>query len=390
MIKTSLFLLTALLLPICVSAQTEGSEDGYFLSLKQKGQLIGRGRIQDAEENWYDVYICPGYTHPVQYGKKNLKQAGHNFSEYAQKQKYKKIRKHSGEAFDWAFKDCLYDYVWKGTGKEWNKNFAAANKRIEKRVFGWWLSYPWAIMESSIDNAVRIPIGLTGTALGTAWGGAVVPVAGMTSSSIKGAWNGGVEGLALPATGLAWNTVVSPPLALFGQKPAEKRVDGFWVRSVSSGKNYQPNEEELSDLVAWGALLQRELATYKEQRDAVSKNLSARMKEIYAEQKQIRQNATEERNRITQQESARVQTLMSSSDVQAQRWSALDIKENQNAIRHQLEKQTALSKTEQSEILRLLRKYPPDHPETSEKRTSPKTDPVQETIEVLKTVPDDL
>jgi len=59
---------------------------------------------------------------------------------------------------------------------------------------------------------------------------------GITGFSIKGIWNGGVEGLALPATGLAWNTVVSPPLALFGQKPAKKRVDGFWVRSVSSGK----------------------------------------------------------------------------------------------------------------------------------------------------------
>ena len=146
----TLFLLTALLLPLCVSAQAESSDDGYRLSLEQKGQLIGRGRIQDAEDNWYDVYICPGYTHPVQYGKKNLKQAGRNFSEYAKKKKYKKIKKHSGKAFTWAFKDCLYKYAWKGTGKEWNKNFSAANKRIEKRIFGEEVFFPAKLLAISL------------------------------------------------------------------------------------------------------------------------------------------------------------------------------------------------------------------------------------------------
>jgi len=114
------------------------------------------------------------------------------------------------------------------------------------------------------------------------------------------------------------------------------------------------------------------------------------MKEIYAEQKQIRRVATDKKKSITQQESAREQTLMSSSDVQAQTWSTLDIKENQNAIHHQLEKQTTLSKSEQSEILNLLRRHPPNNPKPSEERTVPKTDPAQETIKVLKTVPDDI
>lgn len=388
--KTICILLTALLLPLCAPALSETSEKGYFLSLKQKGQLLGRGRIQDTADNWYDIYICPGYTYPVQYGKKNLKQAGRNLKEYVQKKKYKKIRRHSGDAFDWAFKDCLYEYVWKGTGKEWNKNFSAAKKRTKKRIFGWWLSYPWAIMESSIDNIVRIPVGLTGTVLGTLWGGAVVPVAGMTDSAIKGAWNGGVEGLALPATGLAWNTAISPPLALFGQKPAKKRVDGFWVRSVSSGKNYHPSEKELSALIAWGTLLQRELSIYKEQRDTLSKNTSAQMKALYEEQKQLRQAESTERSRITRQERARAEELLSSSEIQDQKWSSLDVKENLNAIRRQLEKQSALSNAEQSELLRLLRKYPPNYPQTSKERTAPKTDPVQESIKVLKTVPDDI
>lgn len=380
-------LLTGLLLPLCVQAQTEVSEEGYFLSLKQKGQLIGRGRIQDAQGEWYDIYICPGYTHPFQYGKKSMKQAGHDLAEYVHKKKYKKIRRHSGEAFDWAFKDCLHDYAWEGAGKEWNKNFSAAKKRTERRVFGWWLSYPWALMQSTVDNVIRIPIGLSGTVLGTVWGGAVVPVAGLTDSSIKGAWHGGVEGVALPAAGLVWNTVVSPPLALFGQKPAKKRVDGFWVRSVSSGINYHPTEEELSDLIAWGALLQRELSTYQDQRNAVSENLSAQMKALYAEQKQLRQNADKEKREITRQEKVRAQELLSSSEPHDQKWSALDLREHRDIIRQQLEKQPALSKAEQSEILRLLRQFPPN---TSNQRPAPKTDPVRESIEVLKTVPDDL
>ncbi len=388
--KVALFLLAALLLPLCVSAQEEPSDEGYFLTLKQKGQLIGRGRIQDAKDNWYDISICPGYTHPVQYGKKNMKQAGRNLKEYIQKKKYKNIRRHSGDAFDWAFKDRLHDYVWKGTGKEWKKNFSSAKTRTEKRVFGWWLSYPWAMMQSSMDNVVRIPTGLTGTALGAAWGGAVVPVAGMTDSSIKGAWNGGVEGIALPATGLAWNTVVSPPMALFGQKPAKKRVDGFWVRSVSSSKNYKPNPKELSDLIAWGTLLQNELTAYKEQRIAVAKNQTAQIKATYEEQKRIREDTFDERKSIDRREKARVQELLSSPEANPQEWSALDVRENQSAIRQQLGKRTGLSKTEQSEILRLLRKYPPNDPKPSEERTARKTDPAQEAIKVLKTVPGDI
>ena len=60
-------------------------DSGYFLSLKQKGQLIGTGRIQDAQGTWYDVWIVPGYVQPARRAKAYLQRAGYDLAEYVQR-----------------------------------------------------------------------------------------------------------------------------------------------------------------------------------------------------------------------------------------------------------------------------------------------------------------
>lgn len=57
-------------------------ESGYFLTMAQKGQLIWRGRIQDAQGDWYDVWIVPGYVDPGRRTTRYVKRAGSDFAEY--------------------------------------------------------------------------------------------------------------------------------------------------------------------------------------------------------------------------------------------------------------------------------------------------------------------
>ncbi len=48
-----LCLITLVAAPLAMAA--DGPDEGYFLSLEQKGQLIWDGRIQDGRGDWYDV-----------------------------------------------------------------------------------------------------------------------------------------------------------------------------------------------------------------------------------------------------------------------------------------------------------------------------------------------
>jgi hypothetical protein len=377
--RTLIACLTALILfPWTSNAEDEG----YFLSLKQKGQLITRGRIQDADGNWYDIMICPGYIQPIDYSKKNLKQAGNNLTEYFTSKPYKSIKKHSSDAYEWAFEDCLQEYVWEGTGKAWKKNFSAAKKRVDRRVFGWWLSYPWAVMQSSVDNVVRIPAGLTGTALGTVWGTAVVPAGTLAAPAVEATWNGGVEGVALPASGLIWNTAASPAMALVGQTPAPERVDGFWVRNVSSGSTYNPKTEDFEALLQWGTLLRDELADYQTQRTVVNATLNTRLDELREEQARAQDAAAQQQQEIADKEEEWVAQLQQSAAPQ-KLWSRKDVKSNRTAIQEYLEQQTDLTASERNQILRLLSTYPPAPQEQHPGQTAPKTDPASESLKVL-------
>ena len=210
------------------------AEEGYFLSLKQKGQLIGLGKIEDSAGTWYDIWVCPGYVEPVKESLEGFKSAGRNLREYATSEKYSKLAEGSKDCFRWAFKDCLQEYTLQGTGKAWKKYFAKAEERTERRLFGWWMSYPFALIQSGMESAWRLSSGTIGTVSGTVSGLFIVPAYHMTNSAIKASGNGVIKGVLLPASEIVWNTAISPLLALTGEKPSPGRSDGFWVRILES------------------------------------------------------------------------------------------------------------------------------------------------------------
>jgi hypothetical protein len=150
-------------------------DQGYFLSWEQKGQLIGSGRIKDAEGIWYDVWVVPGYAEPAQETMTYLEKTGSDFGEYFGSKKYTDLGDASWDALTWGYEDCLTDFTIKGLPKAWDAYWSTAEQRTSKRVFGWWFAYPWALLESIVDPVVRIPLGLGGTAMGTVAGVAIVP-----------------------------------------------------------------------------------------------------------------------------------------------------------------------------------------------------------------------
>jgi hypothetical protein len=269
------------------AAAAPPTETGYFLSNAQKGQLIGLGRMQDSAGVWYDVQIVPGYVPPTRMARKYMLMTADDFAEYVSAKKYRDLGRQSGDAFKWAYNDALVDFTLKGTPRAWRSNFATARLRSEKRVFGWWFAYPWALFTSVTDNVFRIPLGLGGLAGGTVWGSAVVPAYHLTDSSLKGVFHFSTGGVILPVVGYAWNTAISPPLALLGQKPAPSRTDGFWVRRLDSNEMQQVlaadlpmSEDDLVHLTQWGRILDAELEPFQRRRQEIRRQTNAAIQQI--------------------------------------------------------------------------------------------------------------
>ena len=82
MMLSGLFiLLLEVIIPTFFPAQSAtADENGYFLSLRQKGQLIWLGDIYDQKENCYDIFICPGYVPPTRLGRDTLRHSFHQFT----------------------------------------------------------------------------------------------------------------------------------------------------------------------------------------------------------------------------------------------------------------------------------------------------------------------
>jgi hypothetical protein len=347
-------------------ATSAGDDSGYFLSWKQKGQLIGLGRMQDSTGMWYDVWICPGYVAPSRNAWNSLQSSRSAFGEYFEKEKYHNLAETSGDAYEWAFKDCLKDFTIEGVPEAWKDHFSAARDRTRKRVFGWWFAYPWAFMTSTADNVVRIPLGLAGTALGFSWGTAVVPAYYMVNSSVKGTWDLAAGAVTVPAAGYAWNTMVSPPLALVGQKPAPSRVDGFWVRTATREQIEQAaraerplTRKDLEHLAEWGQILLAE-----------SQSFSDRLEDVNREEREaihkIQKDATEKRSEVQNAQSRHFEELLRDPTRATLRQSleaAFLDKTRIARLREQsvayLKAQKGLSNQDAYRTLQLLQQYPP-------------------------------
>ena len=387
-------ILCAVLVLSCVAggALHAAENEGYFLPLKQKGQLIWRGRVEGDDGTWYDIRIVPGYTHPARYSWRNLKQAGGNLGEYFGKKKYSRMWDTTTDCFEWAYDDCLADFTVKGSGRAWKKYFKRAKKRSDKRVFGWWLSYPWALMQSTVDNVVRIPVGLVGTAAGTVWGGAVVPAYHVANSGVKAVWNGGVEGVALPVVGAAWNTVAAPPLSLLGQRPSQARVDGFWVCTVDGAAPIPaPDDAAVAALSEFGVLLREELKPLDEKRRTIERQRDADLVEVNKQRQKIYKQAQAEVNRLLGEEQAQASALCADprhaelvQAVHTAGWSRARIRTHYTAILETLIAK-GVSREDSSRVMRLLVENPP-HPATVSTIAPKKTDPVRASIDVIKEI----
>ncbi|HRT06220.1 MAG TPA: hypothetical protein P5204_11035 [Kiritimatiellia bacterium] len=379
---------TGLALFLGFAAFAQADDPGYFLSWQQKKQLMGLGRIQDASGTWYDVWICPGYAPPGRYAKDHFFAAGRNFREYFEANKYHMLKKGSSACFDWALKECGLGFTVKGIPRAWGRHFSVAQERTERRVFGWWLAYPWAFMEASVETAFRGALGAAGTAGGLASGLAVVPAWHALDSAVAGTWNLGVNTIALPAVGIAWNTAVAPPLALVGQKPAESRVDGFWVTVVASGRtpgDRPPTAAELDLLAQWGALLLRETDSFEKERREIDRQERAQQAEYRRAMKAASQAAEERRMRLHDQEGEKIREVTATNE-----WArtvALEHPDLRYDVRWHQElaqrlRRQGLSEEEVQRTLEILRTHG-DSATPAAVPIRPKTDPVRRGAEVL-------
>ena len=371
-----------------LAASAQADDPGYFLSWQQKKQLMGLGRIQDASGTWYDVWICPGYAPPGRYAKDHFFAAGRNFREYFEANKYHMLKKGSSACFDWALKECGLGFTVKGIPRAWGRHFSVAQERTERRVFGWWLAYPWAFMEASVETAFRgaLAVAIAGGGIGS--GLAVVPAWHALDSAVAGTWNLGVNTSALPAVGIAWNTVVSPPLALVGQKPAESRVDGFWVTVVASGRTpgtRPPTAAELDLLAQWGALLLRETQSFAQERQDIDRQESAQREEHRRAMQAASAEAQRRRERLREQEGEKIREIAATND-----WARAVAREHPD-LRYdgrwhqelvQRLRRQGLSNEEVERTLEILRTHE-DSVSPAAVPIRPKTDPVRRGAEVL-------
>ncbi|OQB40644.1 MAG: hypothetical protein BWY06_01105 [Candidatus Latescibacteria bacterium ADurb.Bin168] len=375
----------------CGAMTIPAADSGYFLTARQKGQLVWRGQIQDSESTWYDIWIVPGYVESLRGARQGFEEAGRSLREYVEPQKYRDIRRQSRQCFDAAWDDCIVDFTIEGTPRAWRNYLGKAQDRVNQRVFGWWMAYPWALMQGTVENVVRVPVGLSAAAIAVGAGVAGVPAYHATNSGFKAAWIATFDGLLWPANVCAWTTVIAPPLAFLGQKPAPSRVDGFWVRMVEDTTG--PNASALAALVAWGAMLEREVGPLEEQREGLARETESQLSALRDEMRRVNQQDSTAKAAISHAERARVDSTRALPRVAAlldslarENWSENRLNRNRETIKAALVER-GLTEEQATRTIRLLERYPPPSRQTRRAPTDlEKTDPVRESVNVIETL----
>lgn len=366
--------------------------EGYFLSCKEKGQLVWLGRIYGADEYWYNVRIVPGYVGPSRYGLRYLKRTGRDLGEYFGAEKYRNLAENSGDAYKWAFKDCFWKFTLKGTGRAWKKYFVKAHERQKKHVFGWWLGYPWAAFQSVVDNTLRIPAGLVGTVGGVSAGTVFVPGYYMTNSLFKASWHLPVQALLVPISGYTWNTIIAPPLAILGQKPTAERADGFWVQRLSDEElrlalvSHEPlNQNEVRQLADWTQFLLTEFQPFLAEKKRVDQETEEQIKKI-------QENAAVKKGQIETAQTVHLQTVLSDSMQQHKlpvmptaQLDSVQIVRQAHLIIRELRHRKSYDHQEIRKIYELIKKYPAPQIVHARKKLE-KTDPLKEGVEVIREI----
>jgi hypothetical protein len=245
-----------LMVVLCAAVSTPTVAHGYFLDAAQKRDLLMRGQMTDDDGRLYDVWIVPGYVGPVQDGRKGWSDAGDSLADYGRPKFYDDIGQSSRDVWRLGTHDTLRDFALRGTRQAWKDDMSLAQQRTERRVFGWWLAYPWGIFEALGSSIVRLGGGIPTGLLISASAYTVVPVVNVMVPVPKSMWQATAQGLAYPAAAMGWNTFVAPPLALLGQEPAPERADGFWLKMVSAEP---PTAEGIKDAAEATAAWRTEL-----------------------------------------------------------------------------------------------------------------------------------
>ncbi|CBL46275.1 Hypothetical protein HDN1F_26920 [gamma proteobacterium HdN1] len=224
----------------------------YFLDFAQKRQLIVDGQITGRDEALYDVWVVPGYVNPANRAGEGWRDAGDDMLEYFDGELYRDMADTGKTALEFGGETLIRDFALQGSVDAWGDAFAAAGARTRKRVFGWWFAYPWAVIEATAESVLRTVVGVPSGVLVVGLGTTAAPAAEFLWPTAKGLYHATVPGTLLPAVGTGWNTLVAPPMAMFGQQPSVERADGFWMTRldpVASDADVSRQQQALTEWV---------------------------------------------------------------------------------------------------------------------------------------------
>lgn len=367
---------------------TAGFDTGWA-TFSQRGELFTRGQMTDSQGRLYNIQILPGYVAPWRYLKDGWSDAGDDIGEYFQKATWHELADDSSDALKWGWRDSFWRFGLRDSGSAWTNRFAAAHRRTVKHTFGWPLAYPWALLGSTVETVIRVPLGVVGAALGTAWGGAVVPVAETVWPTVKGVWSGGVNGAVIPAAGWAWQTVAAPPAMLFASAPNPSRTDGLWMTIVPDEKARQ--EETEKNFTRAEAL--KQLAAYGRQLDsALAENIRT-AEEIHkrqkAEQEELQKRFHQEYARAITNETLVLQRWLEKPENESlvvrlaqDKWDRNAVANSQAALRDELLRGGLNTNDAQRIVNRLISNPPASHARGNALDT--KTDPLMESLRILE------
>lgn len=205
----------------------------YFLDAGQRRDLVLYGRLTGHDQALYDIWIVPGYVPPGRHVRSGWAHAGQSLKDYGDPGYYRDTLDITRKAMRFARRDIVGEFALRGSGEAWNGAVANAQRRVARRVFGWQLAWPWALLSATTESLVRTGIGVPGGV--GAWAGSalVVPAVALVAPAGIGAGYALGEGVAVPLAGVGWNTLVAPPLALAGEQPAPERADGWWMKRLA-------------------------------------------------------------------------------------------------------------------------------------------------------------
>jgi hypothetical protein len=216
-------------------------EDQGWATWTQRGQLLWRGQMEDSQGRMYNIRILPGYVAPWHHAAQGWSDAASDLGDYGQANTWNRLGKDSRSCFEWAWRDSFWKFGIKGSGEAWSTNFETAKRRTQRKTFGWPLAYPWAVISSTFETLLRVPLGTAGAVVGTATGAVLSPAGHLVWPIAKATYHAGVDGIFLPVAGWSWQTIAAPPASLLASAPSPSRADGLWMKVMDPpGKDPEP------------------------------------------------------------------------------------------------------------------------------------------------------